>query len=386
MGFNLPLPPGPHYGSYHNMKASIPAGKIQTLPVFEVTEGGYLLGNDRSQVFISRRELKPNTEPGTEVEVFTFYNEDRALEATTRLPDLQIGEVGCFRVGNSNDLGAFIKIGTRRDILIPKKEQIETLETGRMALVVLLEDQENRRLYASTKLQRHLRNPMSLPYKRGDQVSLTIAERIDIGRRVVVDGKYLAVLFQQEMMDRVRLGEKVVGFVRKIEGKDLTVSMQREGLELIEDSKKKLMDYLEANGGYVRLNDDTDPEEIKLRLHMSKKTFKKAAGGLFKDGKIILSKFGIKINRNPGEVPPAPAQEEKRETSTKPMSDRKRPDSARPTTARTERSGRDHDRPRREESRPRKASDDSTPSGDRSEAPTSDAPGKKRLTFKGRPS
>ena len=366
-------------GSLSNMKSSIPAGKVQTLPVFEVTDAGYLLGDERSHVFISRRELKPNTEPGKEVEVFTFYNEDRELEATTRLPDLQIGEVGCFRVGNSNDLGAFIKIGTRRDILIPKREQIETLETGRMALVVLLEDQENRRLYASTKLQRHLRNPMSLPYKRGDQVSLTIAERIDIGRRVVVDGKYLAVLFQQEMMDRVRLGEKVVGFVRKVEGKDLTVSMQREGLELIDDSKKKLMDYLEANGGYVRLNDDTDPEEIKLRLHMSKKTFKKAAGGLFKDGKIILSKFGIKINRNPGETPPPPPREEKKTYEKKEPTFRKREGETRPPAKREE-------RPARAASQPTRDRENTRPRTERSEEPQTDAPGKKRLTFKGKPS
>jgi len=62
------------------------------------------------------------------------------------------------------------------------------------------------------------------------------------------------------------------------------------------------MNYLEANGGYVRLNDDTDPEEIKLRLHMSKKTFKKAAGMLYKEGKILLTKLGIKFNKT-GEVP-----------------------------------------------------------------------------------
>jgi predicted RNA-binding protein (virulence factor B family) len=76
---------------------------------------------------------------------------------------------------------------------------------GRMTLVILLEDRENKRLYASTKLQRHLRNS-EVPYKRGDEVSLTIAEKIDIGRRVVVDGKYIAVLFRQEITDKVRSG------------------------------------------------------------------------------------------------------------------------------------------------------------------------------------
>ena len=104
------------------------------------------------------------------------------------------------------------------------------------------------------------------------------------------------------MTDNVRLGEKVKGYVRKVEGKDIVVSMQREGMELLDDAKVKIMNYLEANGGYVRLNDDTDPEEVKLRLHMSKKTFKKAAGMLFKEGKILLTRMGIKFNKT-GEIP-----------------------------------------------------------------------------------
>ena len=282
-------------------KLHIHPGTIQTLPVFEVVEKGYLLGSEEDHVFIGRRELKPKTEPGTEVEVFTYYNEERNLEATTELPSLQVGEVGCYRVLSSNSLGSFISIGTRRDILIPHAEQVESLEDGRMALVILLDDPENRRLYATTKLNRYLRG-REIPYKRGDEVMMTIAEKIEIGRRVIIDGKYVGALFRQEMTDNVRLGERIKGYVRKVEGKDIVVSMQREGMELLDDAKVKIMNYLEANGGYVRLNDDTDPEEVKLRLHMSKKTFKKAAGMLFKEGKILLTRMGIKFNKT-GEIP-----------------------------------------------------------------------------------
>lgn len=271
-------------------------GTIQELPVLEATDKGYLLGESDYSVFIQKRELKPSTASGDVVEVFTFYNEEKELEATTRLPHLQVGQIGCFRVLTSNDIGAFISIGTRRDILIPLKEQNESLEEGRMTLVILMEDKESRRLYGSTKLNRHLRNN-DIPYERGDEVSLVIAEKIEIGRRVVIDGKFIGALFRQEMTDNVRLGEKIRGFIRKVEGKDITVSMQREGMELLEDSKEKLMKYLEQNGGYVRLTDDTDPEEIKLRLHMSKKAFKKAAGMLYKEGKILLTKLGVKINK-----------------------------------------------------------------------------------------
>ena len=53
-------------------KLRIHPGTIQMLPVFEVVEKGYLLGSEEDYVFIGRRELKPKTELGTEVEVFTY--------------------------------------------------------------------------------------------------------------------------------------------------------------------------------------------------------------------------------------------------------------------------------------------------------------------------
>lgn len=279
----------------------IKPGYIQRLPVLEAVEKGYLLGTESDHVFIARRELRPQTEPGTEVEVFVFYNEEKDLEATTRLPQIQVGEVGVFRALNGNDLGFFLDIGTRRDVLLPRRECADDFEEGRMALVVLLDDAENRRLVASTKVVKHLRT-YDIPYKRGDEVSMIIGEKIEIGRRVIIDGKYVGALFRQEMMQKVRLGEKLKGYIRKVEGKDIVVSMQREGLDLLDDAKASLMAYLEMNGGYVRLSDDTDPEEVKLRLHMSKKTFKRAAGMLFKEGKVLLTKFGVKINKT-GVVP-----------------------------------------------------------------------------------
>jgi hypothetical protein len=150
------------------------------------------------------------------------------------------------------------------------------------------------RLFATTKIFTHLKNkPEGI--ERGDQVEVMIAERIDVGRKVIVNGKFPGVIFNQEIMSKVHEGEVVKGYVRKIEGKDVIVSMQKEGLDLIDDATKRLLEYIEANGGYVRLNDDSDPEEIKLRLRMSKKTFKKAAGQLYKMGKVDLMKFGIKL-------------------------------------------------------------------------------------------
>lgn len=275
------------------MNYSIEPGKIQDLTVVAVNNEGVFVGSENYAIPLASREWR-GKEEGQVLPVFVYYNENREMEATTRLPHIQVGEVGMFRVESVNELGAFINIGSVRDVLLPKREQRYEMEAGKRALIMLCYDERNMRLFATTKIFSHLKNkPEGI--ERGDQVEIMIAERIDVGRKVVVNGKFPGVIFNQEIMSKVHEGEIVKGYVRKIEGKDVIVSMQKEGLELIDDATKRLLEYIEANGGYVRLNDDSDPEEIKLRLRMSKKTFKKAAGQLYKMGKVDLMKFGIKL-------------------------------------------------------------------------------------------
>jgi uncharacterized protein len=274
----------------------ITPGKIQTLPVFRGDEKPYLLGDAENHVALARGERLPRPDEHQEVEAFVYFNEDRELEASRRLPAIEVGGIGSFRVKNANDLGAFVDIGMRRDILIPLREQRVPLEAGRMTLITLQCDMEHRRLFGSTRYTSYFSN-QKISIQRGDEVELVIAERLEAGWRVIINGTWLGFLFDQEIMRRVTHGEKAKGFVRKIEGKDIIVSMQREGEELIHDAVQRLMEFLQHHNGYIRLNDDSDPEEIKLRLRMSKKTFKKAVGQLYKERKIEMTKFGIKLVR-----------------------------------------------------------------------------------------
>ncbi len=274
----------------------IPAGKIQELPVFDENTKCYLLGTEAYTISLPKRDVKEPLQPGDTVKVFTFYNEERELEATTRLPDIQVGEVGSFRIATVNQLGAFIHIGTKRDMLIPMREMRVPLEAGKLALVTLQVDHKNERLFASTRLSMYFKNDF-IDLERGQEVDVIVADKIDIGRRVIINGKFLGIIFTQEMLRTLREGDKIKCYVRKIEGRDIQVSMSKEGEELIIDAKNRLMEFLENNNGYIRLNDDSDPEEIKLRLRMSKKTFKKAVGVLYKEQKVVITKFGVKLNK-----------------------------------------------------------------------------------------
>jgi predicted RNA-binding protein (virulence factor B family) len=53
------------------------------------------------------------------------------------------------------------------------------------------------------------------------------------------------------------------------------------------------MNELRASRGFLRLNDNSNPEDIKTVLKMSKKTFKKAIGLLYKQKLIEIKEDGI---------------------------------------------------------------------------------------------
>lgn len=269
-------------------------GRRQSLPVFSVEDKVYFVGSEGHHIPLPKRDIQDALEVGSQVEVFTFYNENKELEATCKMPEIQVGEVGAFRVADVNDLGAFIHIGTKRDMLIPRREMKDELIKGKLVVVTLQVDERNARLFASPRINTYIKNEQ-IDVKRGDEVDLLIGERIEIGRRVIINGTLVGIMFRQEMLRNLREGDRIKGYIRKIEGKDIQVSMSKEGEELILDAKEKIMDFLQANNGYMRINDDTDPEEIKIRLRMSKKTFKKAVGALYKERKVSLTRFGVKL-------------------------------------------------------------------------------------------
>ena len=57
---------------------------------------------------------------------------------------------------------------------------------------------------------------------------------------------------------------------------------------------EKILALLDQKGGRIDLHDKSKPEEIKAALNMSKASFKRAVGRLYKKGLIQLEKDGIK--------------------------------------------------------------------------------------------
>jgi predicted RNA-binding protein (virulence factor B family) len=58
---------------------------------------------------------------------------------------------------------------------------------------------------------------------------------------------------------------------------------------------QQVLEALKQSDGVLRLNDNSHPEEIKSVMKMSKKTFKKAIGSLYKQKLIDINNEGIQL-------------------------------------------------------------------------------------------
>ncbi|ALU74421.1 hypothetical protein [Tenacibaculum finnmarkense] len=132
--------------------------------------------------------------------------------------------------------------------------------------------------------------------QEGDQVNLKIVEQTPLGYNVLIDDEFDGLLFNSEVYQDIEEGMETYGYVKKIrdDGK-IDVSLRPQGFRNVIDSDADVIMRKLDEKGYLMLTDKSSPESIKFRLQMSKKAFKRAIGGLYKDKKIELKQDRIEL-------------------------------------------------------------------------------------------
>ena len=191
--------------------------------------------------------------------------------------------------------------GLDKDLLVPYQEQVEAMREGQYYVVYLYLDPKTERLVASSRINSYLDNE-NLTVNEGDQVELIIWEMTDLGYNVIINQKHKGLLYQNEIFTQIKIGAYHKGYIYKVrEDNKIDVRLQKTGYEIVEPSAKKILDILHDQGGFLPLHDKSDPEDIRDRLQMSKKTFKKAVGHLYKEQIIYLTDKGIYLIDEEGE-------------------------------------------------------------------------------------
>lgn len=274
----------------------IEIGKYNTLEILRETKVGLFLGNgnEAEDILLPNKYVPKQYEIGDEITVFVYLDHEERPVATTLEPYILLNEFALLRVNYTNRIGAFMDWGLEKDILVPFKEQAREMEKGKRYLVYLYLDEMTNRLVASSKTNQFLDNE-NLTVENGEEVDLIVSHITDLGINVIINGKHKGLLYKDEVYDdSIRTGDKLRGFIKNIRpDHKIDVSLQQQGYENVEPNAEKILDELKANRGFLRLNDNSHPEDIKTVLKMSKKTFKKAIGALYKDRVIDIKDDGI---------------------------------------------------------------------------------------------
>ena len=271
-------------------------GQHNTLTILRDTKVGLFLGNGNEvdDVLLPNKYVPKVFEIGEEITVFIYLDHEERPVATTLVPYIFLNEFALLRVDYINQIGAFMDWGMEKDILVPFKEQARPMEKGKRYLVYLYLDEKSNRLVASSKTNQFLDNE-NITVQNGDEVDLIISHITDIGINVIINQIHKGLVYNDEVYDdSIRTGDRMIGYIKNVrEDGKIDVSLQKLGYQNIEPNSELILDELRASKGFLRLNDNSSPEDIKTVLKMSKKTFKKAIGLLYKEKLIEIKDDGI---------------------------------------------------------------------------------------------
>ncbi|EGQ9247827.1 GntR family transcriptional regulator [Vibrio parahaemolyticus] len=275
----------------------IKIGQINSLEVIKKADFGVFLdGDDYGSVLLPNKHVPEGTELGDHIEVFLYFDSESQLAATIDKPIAQVGEWGLMKIEGINQTGAFVNWGIKeKDLLIPFSEQRARFTAGQNILVYVYTDKASGRIVGTTKFNKWLdKTPAN--YEINEEVDLIIAERSQLGYKAIVNGTHWGMIFPSDVFGKLFIGKKLKGYIKQVrEDGKIDLSLQKVGVAKMDDLSSKIIDLLEKKGGFLPLNDKSSPEAIFDAFRTSKGTYKKTIGGLYKQGKIVIEKDGIRL-------------------------------------------------------------------------------------------
>jgi len=275
---------------------TIELGVVNTLRIDRDSDHGfYLVSEDEDDVLLPKVYVTDEMNIDDEIEVFIYTDSEDRYVATTERPKAMLGEFGYFEVVGVESFGAFVDWGLQKDLFVPKKYQKIPLEIGMKFVFRVCLDKDSDRLIAAHKFKDFIHTDVE-ELKENQKVSIIIREKTPLGFKVIVDDKYEAMIFHNEIFEDIWVGQKKQAYVKKVRpDKKVDISLQPVGRkkENEETAFHRVEKVLRNNGGELECNYKSEPELIKELFGISKKNYKKALTELLEKKIITLDENGI---------------------------------------------------------------------------------------------
>ena len=273
-------------------------GKRNRLTVLRAVDFGlYLDAGEVGDVLLPQRYVPEGAKEGDVLDVFLYLDGEERLVATTEQPLVEVGQFALLEVSWVNEFGAFLNWGLMKDLFCPFREQRQKMQQGRKYLIYCYIDPVTYRIVASAKVDKFLSKERPA-YSSGDEVEALIQQPTDIGLKAIVDGRFSGLLFRNEVFQPLHVGERVRAFVKQVrpDGK-IDLKLQRHfGKLRITDFSAQLLTFLQRQPqGYCPLGDKSDAEDIDNTFGVSKKTFKRGVGDLYKQRLVTIDDDGLRL-------------------------------------------------------------------------------------------
>lgn len=271
-------------------------GKWNKLKVLkELDFGFYLDAQELGEILLPIRYVPKDCKMGDEIDVFIYFDSEDRVIATTDKPFAQVGDFALLEVVAVNDIGAFLDWGLMKDLFVPFREQKQKMEVGRSYVVYIYIDEMNGRIVGSAKVENFLDKTPPV-FKEGQEVDLIIYTQTDIGYKAIVNNTHTGMLFDTDVFRTLHRGEHTKGYIKKIrEDQKIDLVLDKPGYDKVDEISKKILDKLKAENGFIALSDKSPADDIYDTFGISKKTFKKAIGALYKARMITLEEDGIRV-------------------------------------------------------------------------------------------
>jgi len=275
----------------------ITLGEYHEFVIDRDTSPGLFLRHESGDDILLPNKYKPeNFEIGDQIKAFVYLDHDERPVATTLKPKVKLDEFAILKCVDVNDYGAFLDWGLEKHLFVPYAEQAYKMEIGQKYLIFCYLDEESQRLVASSKVNHFVDNSI-LTVKEFEEVELLVTNKTDLGYNMIINDIHLGLLYFDEVHENYQTGDKLKGYIKKIR-KDhkIDITLQKFGYKSIEPNADEIYRKLKEAGGFLPFHDKSNPNEISQNFKMSKKSFKKAIGSLYKKKHIkIIPQKGIEI-------------------------------------------------------------------------------------------
>nr|WP_320133160.1 S1-like domain-containing RNA-binding protein [uncultured Holophaga sp.] len=276
-------------------------GILNRLPILSLQAREVILdGGEHGEIPLPRSEAPAGCELGQLLEVFVHHDLTDRLVATTRRPLAQVGEVAFLKIAAIKDAGIFLDWGLPKDLLLPwrevRKDQKHFMVEGKKILVMLIQDEEGREA-ASARLNDFLTDTAD-GFWPGEKVTVIAADPTDLGMKVVVNHRHWGLVHQSDIFGSLRRGDRRDGYIKALRPDHrLDITLTAPGYAKTVPLGEEILKLLERRGGFLPVNDKSEPQAIQELFGISKKAFKLALGALYKNRQILIGEDGIRLVR-----------------------------------------------------------------------------------------